>query len=218
MANYGERLLKGTSKGFSLIAFETSKKSRIMKKKMRISALSKDVRADYRDLGSLVYNALKAGVAPALGDDEVKALVASIDRNNMEIEKLRDSIARISRAKKHFREEEVFTGATFTPGDEVELVDPKVADEVGVPLEAEPVKEPSPVKEAQGEEEPAKEVKKADTPAPEENPPVKKAASKKAPAKESSKKASEKKPAAKRKTSTTAARKAAKKAQEEAPE
>ncbi|PLX40538.1 MAG: hypothetical protein C0608_08845 [Deltaproteobacteria bacterium] len=217
MANYGERLLKGTSKGFSLIAFETSKKSRIMKKKMRISALSKDVRADFRDLGSLVYNALKAGVAPALGDDEVKALVANIDRNNLEIEKLRESIARISRAKKHFREEEVFTGASFAPGEEVELVTPEIVDEEPSPIEQEPVKEPSPAKAAQVKEE-DKEEKEEPSTKEEDNAPAKKAAPKKTPSKESVKKSAEKKPAAKKKTSTTAARKAAKKAQEEAPE
>ena len=45
MSISGESLLKKTGKSLSLLAFETSKQSRIIKKKMRITALQKEENA-----------------------------------------------------------------------------------------------------------------------------------------------------------------------------
>ncbi|TAL17214.1 hypothetical protein EPN96_06320 [bacterium] len=103
MGKYGERLLKGPGKGLSLLAFETSKKSRIMKKKMRISTLEKRLKEDLRDLGSLVYNDYEKGQKAVFEDEDVLALLGNIEKNRKELDFLREVIVRISRAKKVFR-------------------------------------------------------------------------------------------------------------------
>ncbi len=107
MAGNPDSFLKRTSKGLSVLAFETSKHSRIMKKRMRVGALQKEVKADLRDLGRLVYDAIKGERPDVLKDEEVALLVENIDRSNEEIEKLREAISRISRVKKHFDAEEL---------------------------------------------------------------------------------------------------------------
>lgn len=124
MSSTGDSLLKRTSKSLSLLAFETSKQSRILKKKMRITALQKDVKADLRDLGRIVYEAVLKSQDDVLSHDEVSILVENVTKNNQEIERLRESIERISRAKKTFEEEEfgqAQTVATSAPSQEVEL-------------------------------------------------------------------------------------------------
>jgi hypothetical protein len=103
MGKYGERLLKGPGKGLSLLAFETSKKSRIMKKRMRISTLEKRLKEDLRDLGSLVYNGYERGDKEIFGDEEVLTLIGNIEKYRKELDFLREAIVRISRAKKVFR-------------------------------------------------------------------------------------------------------------------
>lgn len=103
MAKGGDSLFRRTTKSISVLFFETTKHSRIMKKRMRIGSLQKILKADYRDLGILVYDALMAGRDQAfLAEEETKALVENISRRNHEMERLRESIARIARAKKHF--------------------------------------------------------------------------------------------------------------------
>ncbi len=115
MSNYGDGFIKRTGKSLSILAFETSKQSRIMKKRMRISALQKEVKADLKDLGRLVFEAVTQKRQGVLGDEEVKILVENMEKNNSEIEHLREAILRISRVKKMFGEddveEEVATGA-----------------------------------------------------------------------------------------------------------
>ena len=106
MASQGDSLIRKTQKGLSVLAFETTKQSRILKKRMRIAALQKEIRADLRDLGNLVYNAVAHGQPGILEEEEVKLLVESIRKNKEEIEHLRDAIARLSRARKHFPDEE----------------------------------------------------------------------------------------------------------------
>ena len=107
MATQGESLIKKTQKRLSILAFETTKQSRILKKRMRIAALQKETKADLRDLGSLVYSAITTDQPGILEEEEVKILVESIGVNKAEVERLRDAIARLSRARKHFVEEEV---------------------------------------------------------------------------------------------------------------
>ncbi|TLN09990.1 hypothetical protein FDZ71_09470 [bacterium] len=112
------KFLKGPGKGLSLLAFETSKKSRIMKKKMRISALSKKLKGDLRDLGSLVVSTHLAGSEDFFADDEIKALISRIEENQREIERMREAIERISRAKKVFKDaRSVLPPSMFTDGD-----------------------------------------------------------------------------------------------------
>lgn len=102
MATTSETLLKKTQKGLSILAFETTKQSRILKKRMRVAALQKEVKADLRDLGNLVYNAVINEQAGILGEEEVKILVQNLKHNKAEVERLRDSINRLNKAKKHF--------------------------------------------------------------------------------------------------------------------
>lgn len=115
MSNGTEALLKKTQRGLSILAFETTKQSRILKKRMRIAALQKEIKADLRDLGNLVYNAVVNNVPGILGEEEVKILVQNIQQNKIEVERLRDSISRLGRAKKHFSEEEA--GEEIVPSE-----------------------------------------------------------------------------------------------------
>lgn len=102
MATRGDNLLRKTQRGFSILAFETTKQSRILKKRMRAAALQKEIKADLRDLGNLVYNALLKGQTDVLGDEEVRILVENLRRNKDEVDRLRDAVARLSRARKQF--------------------------------------------------------------------------------------------------------------------
>lgn len=124
MAAQTESLIKKTQKGLSILAFETTKQSRILKKRMRIAALQKETKADLRDLGNLVYNSIINEQAGILEEEEVKILVGNIRANKAEVEKLRDGIARLGRARKHFQEEEErdATAPAPYPDDEPPLV------------------------------------------------------------------------------------------------
>jgi hypothetical protein len=106
MPTQGDSLLKKTQRGLSILAFETTKQSRILKKRMRTAALQKEIKADLRDLGNLVYNAVVHDQPGILQEDEVKILVENIRQNKEEVEHLRDAIARLSRTRKHFPEGE----------------------------------------------------------------------------------------------------------------
>ena len=106
MTTQGDSLIKKTQRGLSILAFETTKQSRILKKRMRIAALQKETKADLRDLGNLVYNAILNNQPGVLEEEEVKILVDNIRTNKSEVERLRDGIARLGRARKHFLEEE----------------------------------------------------------------------------------------------------------------
>ena len=75
MATQGESLIRKTQRGLSILAFETTKQSRILKKRMRIGALQKEIKADLRDLGNLVYNAVVNDQSGILQEEEVKILV-----------------------------------------------------------------------------------------------------------------------------------------------
>jgi hypothetical protein len=102
MAIYGEGFLKRTGKSLSILAFETTKQSRILRRRMRISALQKEVKADLRDLGSLAYEAIIGARPTLLEDEEARGLISRITKNKHEIERLREAIDRISRAHKAF--------------------------------------------------------------------------------------------------------------------
>lgn len=106
MPTQGDSLLKKTQRGLSILAFETTKQSRILKKRMRTAALQKEIKADLRDLGNLVYNAVVHDQPGILQEEEVKILVENIRQNKGEVEHLRDAIARLSRTRKHFAEGE----------------------------------------------------------------------------------------------------------------
>jgi hypothetical protein len=106
MATSSDSILKKTQRGLSILAFETTKQSRILKKRMRVAALQKEIKADLRDLGNLVYNAITNHQSGILEEEEVKILVQNIRNNKLEVERQRDSISRLGRAKKHFLEEE----------------------------------------------------------------------------------------------------------------
>ena len=106
MATQGDSLLRKTKRGLSILAFETTKQSRILKKRMRTAALQKEIKADLRDLGNLVYNAVIHSQPGILEEEEVKILVENIRQNKDEVEHLRDAIARLSRTRKHFQEGE----------------------------------------------------------------------------------------------------------------
>ena len=122
MAGQGDSLIRKTQKGLSVLAFETSKQTRILKKRMRIAALQKEIKTDLRDLGNLVYNAVVNGHTEVLQEEEVQLLVESIRRNKEEIQHLREAIARLSRARKHFPEgEEPAEEAPEPAPDEPEL-------------------------------------------------------------------------------------------------
>ena len=119
MGTQGESFMKKTQKGLSILAFETTKQSRILKKRMRTAALQKEVKADLRDLGNLVYNALINDQAGILDEEEVKILVENIRDNKGEVEHLRDSMARLNRSRKHFEEECSFEAPPApTPAEE----------------------------------------------------------------------------------------------------
>jgi hypothetical protein len=118
MGTQGESFMKKTQKGLSILAFETTKQSRILKKRMRGAALQKEVKADLRDLGNLVYNALINDQPGILEEEEVKILVENIRDNKLEVEHLRDSMARLNRSRKHFEEPEVGFEAPPAPPPE----------------------------------------------------------------------------------------------------
>jgi hypothetical protein len=103
MATQGDSLLRKTQRGLSILAFETTKQSRILKKRMRTAALQKEIKADLRDLGNLVYSAVINTQPGILEEEEVKILVENIRQNKGEVEHLRDAIARLSRTRKHFQ-------------------------------------------------------------------------------------------------------------------
>ncbi len=131
MAGQGDSLIRKTQKGLSVLAFETSKQTRILKKRMRIAALQKEIKTDLRDLGNLVYNAVVNGHTEVLQEEEVQLLVESIRKNKEEIQHLREAIARLSRARKHFPEGEEPEEEAPEPGpDEPELatVEPSEAE------------------------------------------------------------------------------------------
>lgn len=106
MASQGDSLIRKTQKGLSILAFETTKQSRILKKRMRITALQKEIKADLRDLGNLVYNSVVNNQPGILDEEEVKILVQNVRENKVEVEHLRDAIARLARTRKHFEETE----------------------------------------------------------------------------------------------------------------
>lgn len=123
MASQGDGLIRKTQRGLSILAFETTKQSRILKKRMRIAALQKEVKADLRDLGNLVYNAVINEQPGILEEEEVKILVDNVRENKEEVEHLRDAISRLSRVKKHFEEEEEEYEAPEPAADEPAAVD-----------------------------------------------------------------------------------------------
>lgn len=128
-----ETLLKKTQRGLSILAFETTKQSRILKKRMRVAALQKEVKADLRDLGNLVYNSVINDQPGILGEEEVKILVQNIHANKAEVERLRDSIGRLNKAKKHFSAgEEAQEEAPAAAPDEPALVVVEPSDEAPV--------------------------------------------------------------------------------------
>lgn len=125
MPKRGESLFGRTKKTISVLVFETTKHSRIMKKRMRIGALQKVLKADYRDLGHIVYDAISAGKGETfLKDPEFLKLIESITRQNHEMERLREGIARISRARKSF-EPHALPAPVGETGPEPDLPRPK---------------------------------------------------------------------------------------------
>ncbi len=113
MSTQSDSLIKKTQRGLSILAFETTKQSRILKKRMRTAALQKEIKADLRDLGNLVYNAVVHDQPGILSEEEVKILVDNIRQNKVEVDHLRDAIARLSRTKKHFPEGEPEEGDEY---------------------------------------------------------------------------------------------------------
>lgn len=158
MATHGDTLLKKTQRGFSILAFETTKQSRMLKKRMRIAALQKEIKADLRDLGNLVYNAMINQQPEILEEEEVKILVQNVKNNKGEVERLRDSIGRLGRAKKHFMDEPL-EEERFGPG-------PRPDDEPAVVVEPAPVPE-QPVRDATVETEKDEEPAAFQSPEPE---------------------------------------------------
>jgi hypothetical protein len=144
MGTQGESFMKKTQKGLSILAFETTKQSRILKKRMRSAALQKEVKADLRDLGNLVYNALINDQAGILEEEEVKILVENIRDNKAEVEHLRDSMARLNRSRKHFEEEEFSFEPPPSPTEEIKVPQSKPAEEAAESpaADAEPLLEP----------------------------------------------------------------------------
>ncbi len=148
MAGQGDSLIRKTQKGLSVLAFETSKQTRILKKRMRIAALQKEIKTDLRDLGNLVYNAVVNGHTEVLREEEVQLLVESIRKNKEEIQHLREAIARLSRARKHFPEgEEPAEEAPEPAPDEPELATVEPSEEGASKTEA-PVSEARDLEEA----------------------------------------------------------------------
>jgi len=105
MPKYGERLIKKTQKGLSQLAFETSRQSRILKRRMQIFALQKEVKADLQDLGSIVFHGITRKSPAILDDEDVRILVEKIAEATHEIDRLRDAISRISRVQRVLVEE-----------------------------------------------------------------------------------------------------------------
>jgi hypothetical protein len=172
MPTQGESLIKKTQKGLSILAFETTKQSRILKKRMRIAALQKETKADLRDLGNLVYNSIINEQPGILEEEEVKILVENIRVNKAEVERLRDAIARLSRAKKHFVEEEFEeTPAQYAPPPPATEEQP-IAEEPPLEPTLEPTAELKPGEEtgAEGEleEQPAEPTPAPQPPEPEQ--------------------------------------------------
>ncbi len=127
MPTQGDNLLRKTQRGLYILAFETTKQSRILKKRMRTAALQKEIKADLRDLGNLVYNAVINEQPGILGEEEVRILVENVRQNKEEVDRLRDAIARLSRARKHFaegEEEEVWSEGPVPHGEEPPLAEP----------------------------------------------------------------------------------------------
>lgn len=118
MPKYGEKLIQRTQKGLSALAFETSKQSRILKRRMRIFALQKEVKADLQDLGSIVFNAIQRKSPGVLDEEEVRILAAKIAEATHEIDRLRDAISRISRVHKVVVIEEVEEAPSPAPAAE----------------------------------------------------------------------------------------------------
>jgi hypothetical protein len=118
MPKYGEKLIQRTQKGLSALAFETSKQSRILKRRMRIFALQKEVKADLQDLGSIVFNAIQRKSPGVLEEEEVRILAAKIAEATHEIDRLRDAISRISRVHKVVLIEEVEEAPSPAPAAE----------------------------------------------------------------------------------------------------
>jgi hypothetical protein len=161
MAIYGEGFLKRTGKSLSILAFETTKQSRILRRRMRISALQKEVKADLRDLGSLAYEAI-IGARPALlEDEEARGLISRITKNKHEIERLREAIDRIGRAHKAFDK-----GAAEPPAPKGKKNYPSPDDE--------PASEPG----AEGAPEPGEETPSPETTTPPPEPAKEKPAKK----------------------------------------
>lgn len=173
MATQSDGLIRRTQKGLSLLAFETTKQSRILKKRMRAVALQKEIKADLRDLGNLVYNAVVTGQKGILEEEEISILVDSIRGNKDEVERLRDAVARLGRARKHFLpgDEDAFAdyeAPAPQPDEQPELVvesapeaAPPAEGEEGYAAQGEPeeaVLEPEPAPEPQ-EEQPAAPAK-----------------------------------------------------------
>ncbi len=190
MATHGDSLIRKTQKGISILAFETSKQSRILKKRMRIAALQKEVKADLRDLGNLVYNALLHEQAGILEEEEVKILVDNVRENKAEVEHLRDAIARLSRTRKHFELDEDYEGEGYAPepsADEEPLVtveagetadagadaEPETAEEVEASVvqpAPEPAPKPAPKKKAPAKKKAVEKPKDAAAKQPDEEP------------------------------------------------
>lgn len=118
MPKYGEKLIQRTQKGLSALAFETSKQSRILKRRMRIFALQKEVKADLQDLGGIVFNAIQRKSPGVLEEEEVRILATKIAVATHEIDRLRDAISRISRVHKVVLIEEVEEEASPAPAGE----------------------------------------------------------------------------------------------------
>jgi len=175
MAHQSDSLMSKTQKGLSILAFETNKQSRILKRRMQIAALQKEIKSDLRALGNLIYNAFINEQKDVMEEEDVRILAENIHRNKDEIERLRDMIARLGRAKKHFPEEDEDADAGLhkygeqaegaMPDDEVETVAEAEApvEAVGVETEAEASVEPVPETKVDPivDEEPDKPEKKS---------------------------------------------------------
>lgn len=120
MAHQSDSLMSKTQKGLSILAFETNKQSRILKRRMQIAALQKEIKSDLRALGNLIYNAFINEQKDVMEEEDVKILAENIHKNKDEIERLRDMIARLGRAKKHFPEEDEDADAGLHKYDEQE--------------------------------------------------------------------------------------------------
>jgi len=160
MAHQSDSLMSKTQKGLSILAFETNKQSRILKRRMQIAALQKEIKADLRALGNLIYNAFINEQKDVMEDEDVRILAENIHRNKDEIERLRDMIARLGRAKKHFPEED--EGAGLHKYD-VQEEGPRPDDEVETVAEADASVEPVPETKVDPvvDEEPDKPEKKS---------------------------------------------------------